>query len=104
MKYNQVFILALLITFSYAEDSCSGTTNPSKKKDCNGVLSEAEKRSNYKYCCYLEADSLKKCVPYKQEDYDAIGKADKKDLKGGKIECFSPFIKLSLLGLLFFAL
>ena len=35
--------------------------------------------------------------------YDAIGKADKKDISG-KIECYSPFIKLTMLGLLFLAL
>ena len=103
MKFNQIYILALIIILAYAEDSCLGKLNPSSKKDCNGVLSQAEKNQSFKYCCYTEANSVKVCVPYTQEMYDAIGKADKKDISG-KIECYSPFIKLTMLGLLFLAL
>ena len=67
------------------------------------MLSQEEKKQSYKYCCFIEASSAKACMPYTQEMYDAIGKADTKDLPGN-IECYSPFIKLTMLGLLFLAL
>ena len=110
MKLKYIIALAFLIAFSLSQDeeACvTLTRNPTSKKDCNGKLSQAEKDSNFKYCCYLESGTYKQCIAYTQEMYDLIGKA--KSYSGGttstsegKIECNSSYLKLGLLSLLFF--
>ena len=104
MKLYVLVVLISLIGLSISQNSCLLTASPSKKT-CNAALSESDKASQYqyKYCCYTEYESLKACVPYTQDMYDAIGKAKKSDIKG-KIECKSTFLKLGLLGLVIFAL
>ena len=102
MKLYLLVVLISLISLSISQNSCILTASPSKET-CNSALSESDKTSKFKYCCYQEYESLKTCVPYTQDMYDAIGKAKKSDIKG-KIECKSTYLKLGLLGLVLFAL
>ena len=111
MKLNYIIVLGFLIAFSLSDDEACVTLNrnPTSKKDCNGKLSQAEKDSNFKYCCYVESGDYKQCIAYTQEMYDFIGKAKSESSSTtttssakGKIECNSSYLKLGLLSLLFF--
>ena len=112
MKLYQIDLLLLFISYVYADTDCVLIANPTKKSDCNEKLSEADKNKNIKYCCYVEVgDTYKQCLPYTQEDYDAIGKAKKEstttisssDVKG-KIECTTQYLTFGIISLLFFLL
>ena len=108
MNIYQILLVLALFEFSIST-SCAEIANPTKKKDCNGNLSEDDKAAGIKYCCYLEAGSLKMCSPFTQEAYDAIGKAKKESNSNsgsssgekGKIECQSLYLKFALINLLF---
>ena len=102
MKLYLLVVLISLISLSISQNTCALTASPSKST-CNSALSESDKKSGFKYCCYQEIESVKVCVPYTQDLYDAIGKAKKSDIKG-TIECKSTYLKLGLLGLVIFAL
>ena len=103
MRFAKVFTFSLLLIFVASLDGCLYVDNPSKK-NCNSGLSDSDKSSSFKYCCYVDTKGVKNCVPYTQEMYDAIGKAKKSDYKdaGITIECFSSYLKMSLLSLLLF--
>ena len=103
MRFAKVFTFSLLLIFVASYDSCALIDNPSKK-NCNGGLSDTDKASNYKYCCYVDTKGHKNCLPYTKDMYDAIGKAKKSEYKdaGVTIECFSSYLKMSLLSLLLF--
>lgn len=103
MRFAQVFTFSLLLIFVASLDGCIFIENPSKK-NCNSGLTDADKALNYKYCCYVDTKGAKTCVPYTKEMYDAIGKAKKSEYKdaGVTIECFSSYLKMSLLSLLLF--
>lgn len=104
MKLLQIFLVIALFGFIFSTD-CALIQNPTKKKDCNEKLSENDKTIGFKYCCYLEVESMKTCSPLTQEGYDAIGKAKKSDDSSskvkGKIECQSLFLKFALINLVF---
>ncbi len=109
MKFYSVLILLVLITYIINEKSCN-EIEPSGKNDCHGKLSESDKtNSKLSYCCYLEYDSKKGCYGATQKEYDNI-KDTKKALeklgntKIDKIDCYSLFLKLGFLNLLFFLL
>ena len=113
MKLYQIALLLFFISYVYTDTDFMFIANPTKKSDCNEKLSEADKKNNIKYCCYVEVgDTLKSCVPYTQENYDLIGKAKKEssttsssssDVKG-KIECTTQYLTLGIISLLFFLL
>ena len=105
MKY-QIILLLFLLSYISSEDCIK--ISPSKQKDCNEKLSDSDKANGYKYCCYVEANNVKGCLPYTQDEYDAIGKAKENsnsDVKvDGKIECKSVYLTFGLLNLLLFFL
>ena len=102
MKIFLIVILSTLIHLAFSQSNCLTATTSAAKKNCNSVeFSEAEKTAGYKYCCYVEYESSKACVPYNQDLYDAIGKTKKSDIKG-KIECNSSYLKIFLISLILF--
>ena len=107
MKKIQILIVGVLIAFALSDDfddlddyslsGCVELTLSASKKTCNGYkFTEAEKKEGYKYCCYIEGDGQKACLPLDQEGYDDIGK-NKDKYKDVKIECISSYLQLGLL-------
>lgn len=102
MKKIQILIVYVLIVFALSDDDyslsgCLELTLSASKKTCNEYkFTEAEKKEGYKYCCYIEDDGQKACLPLDQEGYDDIGK-NKDKYKDGKIECISSYLQLGLL-------
>ena len=108
MKFYSTIILLALIAYINNED-CDQISNPSQKKDCNGKLSDTEKENGYTYCCFIDSKEGKGCLSIKKDDYDNIEdtiKTLEKDSnsKINKFECYSSFLKLGFLNLLFFLL
>ena len=108
MKIHQILLVIALFGFIISTD-CDDIENPTKKKDCNGKLSEDDKAAGIKYCCYLEVDNNKGCMGITQEAYDSIGKSksesnnsDNKSSSKGKIECQSLYLKSALIYILLF--
>ena len=103
-------ILLVLASFELSiSTNCAEIVNPTKKKDCNGYVSEDDKAAGIKYCCYLEVDNNKGCMGITQEAYDSIGKSkkeakdsDNKSSSKGKIECQSLYLKSALIYILLF--
>ena len=108
MKFYSTIILLALIAYINNED-CDHISNPSKKKDCNDKLSDSEKENGYTHCCFLEYSGGKTCYSVKKDEYDNIEdtiKTIEKDSnsKVNKLECYSSFLKIGFLNLLFFLL
>lgn len=104
MKLYTFIFLVLLIVYVNSEN-CIAIQNVSKKKDCNGKLSEDDKKI-YSHCCYSESENGEKgCVPVTKEYYDSIESLVKaaKELgteSKGKFDCNSNYIKFGFLSLL----
>ena len=108
MKVYLTIILLALIAYINNEE-CEEISNPSKKKDCNGKLAESEKTNGYTHCCFLDYGGVKTCYSIKKNEYDNIENTIKEvekntNSKVKKLECYSLFLKLGFLNLLFFLL
>ena len=95
-------IVALL--FSVVYNDCDDIKG-SKASDCNGKLSEDDKKK-FARCCFIKIGSEKTCVPLTQEqfnDIDATIKSfkdeEKKDIDD--LDCLSIYLKLGFLSILF---
>ena len=72
MKIFLFILLLLSCNKSNNHIDCEDIKSPENKRDCIGKLSISEIKKNYKYCCYIEFDVHKFCIPFNQEDYDEI--------------------------------
>ncbi len=104
MKLYTFILLVLLIIYVNSTD-CEDIQNVSKKKDCNGKLSDDDKKK-YSHCCYAEDENgNKRCDPVTQTEFDgleALLKAAKElgQESKGKFDCNSNYIKFGFLSLL----
>lgn len=104
MKLYTFILLVLLIIYVNSTD-CEDIQNVSKKKDCNGKLSDDDKK-HYSHCCYAEDENGNKaCTPITQAHFDsleALSKAAKElgQESKGKFDCNSNYIKFGFLSLL----
>ena len=94
-------IVALL--FSVVYNDCDDI-NGSKASDCNGKLSEDDKKT-FERCCFYKAGSEKGCVALTQKEFNDID-ATIKSFKEGKkdiddLDCLSIYLKLGFLSILF---
>ena len=55
MKLYQIALLLFIVSYVYTDTDCYLIANPTKKSYCNEKLSEADKKNNIEYCCYVEA-------------------------------------------------
>ena len=106
------FILSILLFSSicneddsYPDDFCL-KDNPSNKKDCYNRKLLNEKNDDgdeYKYCCYFQEGNEKSCVPITQSEYNNRDELLKQS-DGGILECYSYYIKISIIGISLFFL
>lgn len=96
--------LIVVLLFSVVYNDCE-REGVSKASDCNGNLSEDDKKLESVRCCYLKADSEKYCVSLNQKEFDDIDgtiKKFKNDI--GKdiddLDCLSLYLKLGFLSIL----
>ena len=129
MRSYQIYVFILLIILIHTEDSCSRkdgfTVIPSQASDCNGRLSTSEKDKGYTHCCYVKYDKIEKilgqtsnsqgklvdrtasCEHVRQKTFDNINKyIEISEIFYGydkyEIDCYSQYIKLSLVSLILF--
>ncbi len=129
MKTYQIYIFTLLIILIHSEDSCGYKDGsfivPSQASDCNGKLSTNQKDLGYTHCCYVKYDKIEKvlgtttnsegkvidrtavCTALRQKQFDNINKyIEYKETSSGydkyEIDCYSQYIKLSIISLILF--
>ena len=129
MKTYQIYVFTLLIILIHSEDSCGKKDGsrivPSQASDCHGKLSTDEKDRQYTHCCYVKFDKIEKilnpirnsdgkeidttavCSALRQKQFDNINKyIEYSEISDGydkiEIDCYSRYIKLSLISLILF--
>ena len=112
-KMNKAFYLLLISLLFWPSESeeCLSVTlddDPELLKnaakgvdDCNA----REKLEGYKYCCLLEYENVKMCVPVKEQQYDKIDDfiddfEKENEIKDVSLDCYSNYIILSALSLI----
>lgn len=111
-KIFTILILSLLLSYIYCGDSCSLEYETAKgPNDCKKVvLDDDDREKGYTHCCYIElkykGENTKGCVPLSENDYKDIDEAEKKvnnmdDFDEAQIDCYSYYLKIGLLSLLF---
>ena len=107
-----ILILSLLLSYIYFVDSCNlDYDNANGPNDCKKVvLDDEDRKEGYTHCCYAEVKSNgvkeKGCVSLTENDYKDIDEAEKKvnnmdDFDEAQIDCYSYYLKIGLLSLLF---
>ena len=110
MKIFQIILITTLVICIH--NTCMKLKDVASKTECfSRELSDAEKASEGKYCCYFlyldgshEDDS---CLPFSQKQIDNIEDTIKAyetlmEVTVKSLDCKSSYLQIGLLGLLFF--